>query len=107
MRLVPRQLQRSGMTGRVPYYGGRITPTLAYAIDHPDAPPQTQWHPGYQLGTTSAAPPPAPAPPPPPASAPAPVAPDRGATLAQLDALLSSGVLTREERDQLAARVAP
>ena len=25
MRLVPRQLQRSGMTGQVPYYGGRIT----------------------------------------------------------------------------------
>ena len=41
MRLVPRQLQRSGMTGRVPYYGGRITPTVAYAIDHPDAPPQS------------------------------------------------------------------
>jgi len=102
MRLVPRQLQRSGMTGRVPYYGGRITPTLAYAIDHPDAPPQTQWHPGYQKGGAPAAPPP---PPPPPA--PVPSAPDRGATLAQLDALLSSGVITREEHDQLASRVAP
>ena len=26
MLLVPRQLKRSGMTGAVPYYGGRFTP---------------------------------------------------------------------------------
>lgn len=99
MRLVPRQLQRSGMTGRVPYYGGRITPTVAYAIDHPDAPPQTQWSPAYQMGR-----PPAPVPPPPPA---APAEPDRAATVAQLDALLASGVITREEHDAIAARVLP
>lgn len=103
MRLVPRQLQRSGMTGRVPYYGGRITPTAAYAIDHPDAPLQTQWHPGYSRAT-AAAPPPPPPPPPPPAPRPGP---DRAATLAQLDALLASGAITREEHDTIAARTAP
>ena len=26
MLLVPRQLRRAGMTGNVPYYGGRLTP---------------------------------------------------------------------------------
>ena len=31
MLLVPRQLQRVGMTGPVPYYGGRFTPAQAYA----------------------------------------------------------------------------
>ena len=32
MFLVPRQLQRHGMTGAVPYYGGRLTPAHVYAI---------------------------------------------------------------------------
>lgn len=35
MRLVPRQLQRAGMTGGVPYYGGRLTPAQAHAAAHP------------------------------------------------------------------------
>ena len=39
MLLVPRQLLRSGMTGSVPYYGGRFTPAQAYAASHPSAPP--------------------------------------------------------------------
>jgi hypothetical protein len=34
MRLAPRQLQRAGMTGSVPYYGGRLTPAQAYAVSH-------------------------------------------------------------------------
>lgn len=34
MRLVPRQLQRSGMTGSVPYHGGRLSPAQAYAASH-------------------------------------------------------------------------
>jgi hypothetical protein len=34
MRLVPRQLRRAGMTGNVPYYGGRFTPAQA-AADRP------------------------------------------------------------------------
>jgi hypothetical protein len=39
MLLVPRQLQRAGMTGSVPYYGGRLTPAQAYAASHPQRPP--------------------------------------------------------------------
>ena len=38
MLLVPRQLRRAGMTGNVPYYGGRLTPAQAYAAYHPTAP---------------------------------------------------------------------
>ena len=38
MRLVPRQLQRVGMTGDVPHYGGRFTPAQAYAISYPKRP---------------------------------------------------------------------
>jgi hypothetical protein len=38
MLLVPRQLMRSGMTGGVPYYGGRFSPSQAYAASHPSAP---------------------------------------------------------------------
>ena len=33
--LVPRQLRMTGMTGDVPYYGGRFTPAQAYAAAHP------------------------------------------------------------------------
>lgn len=32
MLLVPKQLQRHGMTGAVPYYGGRLTPWHINAI---------------------------------------------------------------------------
>ena len=38
MLLVPRELQRVGMTGNVPYYGGRLTPAQAYAASHPAQP---------------------------------------------------------------------
>jgi hypothetical protein len=41
--LVPRQLRMTGMTGPVPYYGGRFTPAQAYAAAHPapsPTPPQ-------------------------------------------------------------------
>ena len=38
MILVPRQLQRVGMTGAVPYYGGRFTPAQAYAASRPPPP---------------------------------------------------------------------
>jgi len=41
MLLVPRQLRRVGMTGAVPYYGGRLSPAQAYAASHPTAPPPT------------------------------------------------------------------
>ncbi len=52
MLLAPRQLQRHGMTGAVPYYGGRLTPAHIYGIQHPARP--------------GPPPPAAPAPPPPP-----------------------------------------
>ncbi len=38
MLLVPRQLRRYGMTGDVPYYGGLLSPAQAYAASHPGAP---------------------------------------------------------------------
>jgi hypothetical protein len=79
MRLAPRQLQRSGMTGAVPYYGGRFTPAQAYAASHA-------------------------APPPPPARAPAPA--DPAATRQALQHLLDTGVLTQDEHDELVARTA-
>lgn len=92
MLLAPRQLRRSGMTGNVPYYGGRFTPAQAYAASHPT------WRP--------------------PASAPrAGVATSRGAmpepsrptadTLAALQHLQETGVITAQEYDELSARVTP
>ena len=41
MLLVPKQLRRTGMTGDVPYYGGRFTPAQAYAASHPHAQPRS------------------------------------------------------------------
>ena len=38
MLLVPRNLRRVGMTGNVPYYGGRLTPAHIQAISHPARP---------------------------------------------------------------------
>ena len=81
--LVPRQIRMTGMTGNVPYYGGRFTPAQAYAAAHPAPPPP---------------------PPPPPPQAPAP---PRRDSLAALDDLLAQGVLTRAEYDDLRARVRP
>ena len=80
MRLVPRQLRRYGMTGDVPYYGGRFTPSQAYAISHPPRP-------------TPAGPPPA-----------AP-ARDPEASLRALQDLLDSGVITPEEHEMLRDRM--
>jgi hypothetical protein len=93
MLLVPRQLLRVGMTGDVPYYGGRLTPAQAYAASHPVRPP-----------------------PPMPMAARAPV-PERGArsgseghrgsdTQLALQHLLATGVITESEFEALQARVA-
>ena len=68
------------MTGGVPYYGGRFTPAQAYAAAHPPRPP---------------APPPA---------AHAPVLSPSNQVEA-LQHLLSTGVLTQEEFEELQARV--
>lgn len=81
--LVPRQLRMTGMTGDVPYYGGRMSPAQAYAASHRRPAPA--------------------APAPPPASA--PPAP-REDPVAALDRLLEAGVLTQAEYDDLRARVA-
>lgn len=36
--LVPRQIRMTGMTGSVPYYGGRLTPAQAHAAARPSRP---------------------------------------------------------------------
>jgi hypothetical protein len=77
--LVPRQLQMTGMTGAVPYYGGRFSPAQAYAASHPVRQP--------------------PPPPPPP--------PPRRDPVAALDELLESGVITEAEHEQLRDRLDP
>ena len=89
MRLAPRQLLRAGMTGNVPYYGGRLTPAQAYAASHPPPPPS---------------PPPSPAAAPAPALAPGPpvAGPD---SLRALQHLFDTGVITAEEHRDLRARV--
>ncbi|MGH3335310.1 MAG: SHOCT domain-containing protein [Nocardioides sp.] len=78
MLLVPRQLRRAGMTGNVPYYGGRFTPAQAYAASHPRPAPALP-HPA-------------------PTSRPDP--------MASLAHLLDAGLITAEEYDDLRARVA-
>ena len=78
MLLVPRQLQRVGMTGDVPYYGGRLSPAQAYAASHPPHRPA----PAVARPSTS---------------------PDD--QLAALQHLLDTGVITAEEHERLRARV--
>jgi len=79
--LVPRQLRFTGMTGNVPYYGGRFPPAQAYAAAHPTA-----------------------ASPPPPSRA-----PDTGTSkpdpLEALEHLLEAGVVDDEEYERLRARI--
>ena len=75
MLLVPKQLQRAGMTGDVPYYGGRLSPAQAYAASHP-ARPQ-----------------------------PRPAAATRPDPILALQHLLDAGVITAEEFEDLRARV--
>jgi hypothetical protein len=99
MRLVPRQLRRAGMTGNVPYYGGRFTPTQAYAASHP-APP---------MPAGSAA-----APNPPPTGTartlgrtPLPVQHRSTEEMLQtLQQLLDAGLLTEAEHRDLRSRIA-
>ena len=77
MLLVPRQLQRVGMTGDVPYYGGRFTPAQAYAASHPR---------GRRVEPRPGA---------------------RADQLAALQHLLDTGVISAEEHRALLDRVAP
>ena len=76
MLLVPRQLRRAGLTGDVPYYGGRFTPAQAYAASHPSSP-----------------------------QAPAPARSPED-TLRTLERLRDEGVITPEEYDDLRSRTA-
>ena len=80
----------NGMTGSVPYYGGRLTPAQAYAAAHPPRPQ---------------APPPAVQPPARPSR---PSRPSRAPSRDPVEALqhlLDTGVLTQEEFDELRERV--
>jgi hypothetical protein len=91
--LVPRQLARAGMTGNVPYYGGRFTPAQAYAASHP---------------RQATGPPPAPptTPAPPPAPPPSPPSPEQqAAQLKALQQLRDDGVINAAEHVRLASRV--
>jgi len=90
MLLVPKQLQRAGMTGAVPYYGGRFSPAQAYAASHPGPAPGSVGTAVDAVGRTAR--PPAPA-------------PSHGDTLASLQHLLDSGGISAEEYEQLRARV--
>lgn len=98
MLLVPRQLLRSGMTGNVPYYGGRLSPAQAYAASHPSAPTTPRALPD-SAGLLGLAPV--------PSSTPVTPAKSRAESLTALHHLLSSGVITQVEFDQLQARIAP
>ena len=85
MLLVPRQLRRAGMTGDVPYYGGRLTPAHASAISR-------------QARRSAAQPQALPSAPPPD--------PHRLAdNLEALQRLLDGGVIDRAEYDELRGRV--
>jgi hypothetical protein len=79
MLLVPKQLRRSGMTGEVPYYGGRLSPAQAYAASHA---PRVR-----------------------PGPAATPAAASRADPLSALQQLLDTGVITAEEFQDLRARV--
>ena len=79
MLLVPKQLQRAGMTGNVPYYGGRFSPAQAYAASHP---PRLRPRPAATPAATPGADP-----------------------LPALQQLLDTGVITAEEFQDLRARV--
>jgi hypothetical protein len=85
MILVPRQLQRSGMTGQVPYYGGRLTPAQIYSLQHPDEPlPPSLGQPPMGRAT---------------------VAPKEPKMVRQLRKMRDKGVLTDEEFRSISARV--
>jgi hypothetical protein len=73
------------MTGNVPYYGGRFTPAQAYAASHPSGRPPSA---ARREQVPSATGPSNPA-----------------DTLAALQHLLDTGVITRQEYEELRERV--
>jgi hypothetical protein len=98
MLLVPKQLQRVGMTGAVPYYGGRFSPAQAYGAAHPTAPPPSFADP-MTGGAFVRAPVPSQSV---TSNAPAPRQADAEAALQQL---LNTGVISQVEFQELRARV--
>jgi hypothetical protein len=99
MLLVPKQLLRAGMTGHVPYYGGRLSPAQAYAASHP--PESVLPVAGSTAPAMGRVPGPASRQPVPPA----PRARSHADMLAALQYLLDTGVITAEEYEGLRARV--
>ena len=97
MLLVPRQLRRAGLTGDVPYYGGRFTPAQAYAASHPSASHPSASAPAAppsgSLGRTVV----------PAGAKPARTPEDTRRTL---ERLRDEGVITPEEYDDLRSRTA-
>jgi len=110
MLLVPRQLRRVGMTGAVPYYGGRFSPAQAYAASHPTAPPPALADPmtsgAFVRGAVPTSSQPTPSQPTPsqPAGARSPAQTSGDPRLA-LQQLFDAGVITSEEFQQLSSRV--
>ena len=102
MLLVPRQLRRVGMTGNVPYYGGRFTPAQAYGASHPTAPPPRFADPLTAGGAFVRAPVPT-------RQSREPDAPARTRhdTEMALQHLLNTGVISQAEFQELRARVSP
>ena len=101
MLLVPKQLQRVGMTGMMPYYGGRLSPAQAYGASHPTAPPPNFAKPVTTGGPFARAPVPTPG-----QSAPSSSPPrTQRDTQIALQHLLDAGVITQVEFQQLQARV--
>jgi hypothetical protein len=101
MLLVPKQLQRAGMTGNVPYYGGRFSPAQAYAASHPTAPPPAFADPMTAGGAIVRAPVPTTGQP----TEPDPRAQTQPDTEMALQHLLNTGVITQVEFQELRARV--
>jgi hypothetical protein len=101
MLLVPRQLQRVGMTGNVPYYGGRFSPAQAYGASHPTAPPPSFANPVTAGGAFARAPVPTPG----QSGGSASPAPTHADAEAALQHLLNSGVISQVEFQELRARV--
>jgi len=101
MLLVPKQLQRVGMTGMMPYYGGRLSPAQAYGASHPTAPPPSFAKPVTTAGAFARAPVPTPGQSGPPNS-PLGTQPD---TQIALQHLLDAGVITQVAFQHLRARV--
>jgi hypothetical protein len=100
MLLVPKQLRRAGMTGNVPYYGGRFSPAQAYAASHPTAQSPRFADPMTAGGAFTRAPVPTP-------QSVGPSARTQQDTEMALQHLLNTGVISDAEFQELRARVRP